>query len=59
MDRYEQALAKLIADERGPTELEQLTGLPAETLRDLKNKTTTNPRFNTLKALAAFYEKAA
>lgn len=59
MDVYEDALARLKADERSCNELERLSGIPAETLRDLKNGTTANPRLSTLRQLARLYELAA
>ena len=58
-DPYEQALKKLAADERSLNELSKLTGIPAETLRDIKSGHVANPRFDTLKKLAFLYAKAA
>lgn len=56
MDSYEAALKKLRADQRTLNELEEATGIPAETLRDLKNRISKNPRYNTLKKLARHYD---
>lgn len=58
-DHYEQALKKLAADERSLSELSKLTGIPAETLRDIKSGHVENPRFDTLKKLASIYARAA
>lgn len=59
MDSYDDALRKLRADRRSLNELEEVTGIPAETLRDIKNRICKNPRFDTVKKLAKFYERAA
>ena len=59
MDIYEQALKKLKAEKRGFNELERETGIPAETLRDLKNGISRFPRFDTVRALAKFYGNGA
>jgi len=58
-DPYEQALKKLAEDSRSLKELSTLTGIPAETLRDIKSGHVENPRFDTLKKLATLYAKAA
>ena len=58
-DPYEQALKKLAADERSLNELSKLTGIPAETLRDIKSGHVENPRFDTLKKLVGLYARAA
>lgn len=55
MDSYEAALKKLRADQRSLNELEIAIGIPAETLRDIKNRICKNPRFDTLKKLARHY----
>jgi hypothetical protein len=59
MDSYEEAIKKLRSDTRTLNELEQATGIPAETLRDIKNRICKNPRYETVKKLAKFYERAA
>lgn len=59
MDSYDDALKKLRTDRRSLNELEEATGIPAETLRDIKNRICKNPRFDTVKKLAKFYERAA
>lgn len=58
-DIYEQALKKLRADRRSLNELEAETGIPAETLRDIKAKITKSPRLDTLRKLAKHYEAQA
>ena len=58
-DPYEQALKKLAADQRSLIELSKLTGIAAETLRDIKSGHVKNPRFDTLKMLSSFYARAA
>lgn len=59
MDSYDIALKKLRADQRSLNELEEETGIPAETLRDIKNRICKNPRYDTLKKLARYYEREA
>lgn len=59
VDVYEEALKKLRADERSCNALERKIGVPAETLRDIKQRIVKNPRYDTLKRIAAFYEREA
>jgi hypothetical protein len=55
MDIYEEALEKLRADERSLNVLEQVIGVPAETLRDIKRRIVTDPRMTTLRKIVAHY----
>jgi hypothetical protein len=55
MDIYDAALRRLRADARAPAELEKEIGVPAGTLRDLKNNLCTNPRMKTVKKIVAHY----
>ena len=55
MDIYEKALNKLRADARPLNELERRSGIPAETLRDIKRGIVESPRYSTLKKLSRFY----
>jgi DNA-binding Xre family transcriptional regulator len=57
MDAYEEALRRLKRDERTLTELESMSGIPEETLRDIKAGITKSPRFSTLKKLVKFYQE--
>jgi transcriptional regulator with XRE-family HTH domain len=59
MDSYETALRKLRADRRTLAELEAATGIPAETLRDIRKRICKNPRYETVKKLAKYYEPSA
>jgi len=59
VDIYEAALKKLRADKRTLLELEAASGIPYETLRDIKNGTTKSPGYATLKRIAKFYALAA
>lgn len=59
MDIYEEALKKLRADTRTLNELEKAIGLPAETIRDIKNRIVLSPRYDTLKKIAAHYQRQA
>ena len=56
---YETAVKKLSSDKRSLNELERETGIPSETLRDIKSGHVKSPRFITVKKLAAFYAKVA
>ena len=58
-DPYEAALQSLRSDKRPLNELARESGIPAETLRDIKSGHVKSPRFDTLKLLAALYERAA
>lgn len=55
VDIYEAALKKLRADQRPLLELEEVIGIPWTTLRDIKNRTTKEPQYHTLKKLAKHY----
>ena len=55
MDIYDLAIKKLGADRRPFNQLERDSGIPAETLRDIKRRIVKSPRFHTLKKLAKFY----
>jgi hypothetical protein len=55
VDIYEESLKKLRADSRTLGELEKAIGLPAETIRDIKNRIVKSPRFDTLKKIARHY----
>jgi hypothetical protein len=55
MDHYDRALKRLRDDERPLNELERQSGIPAETLRDMKNNPDISPRLNTLKKLVGLY----
>lgn len=54
-DIHEAALERLRADERAPAVLEKEIGVPAGTLRDIKKNICTNPRWKTVKQIAAYY----
>lgn len=58
-DIYQTALDKLTRDQRSLNELEAETGIPSETLRDIKSGHVKSPRFDTLKKLAALYQREA
>jgi transcriptional regulator with XRE-family HTH domain len=58
-DIYEAALKRLRTDKRTHNELERVVGLPAETIRDIRNGITTNPRFDTMRRLAKWLQRAA
>lgn len=55
MDIYEQALKRLRADTRSLRQLKFLSGIPDETLRDLKSGKIKSPRLETIRKVAAFY----
>lgn len=59
MDIYQIAINKLRKDERSLLELERQSGIAYETLRDIKNGTTSDPKISTLRLIAKFYELAA
>lgn len=59
MDVYEEALKKLRADRRSFNELEEITGIPAETIRDIKRRIVKNPRLDTLRKIVAVYQREA
>jgi DNA-binding Xre family transcriptional regulator len=56
MDAYDEALKRLRTDRRSCNELERVIGLPAETIRDIKQRIVKNPRLDTLKKIKAHYE---
>lgn len=58
-DPYEEGLKKLRADRRSNNELERVIGIPAETIRDIRQRICTNPRFQTVKKIARHYERQA
>jgi hypothetical protein len=58
-DIYEEALKKLRADKRTLNELERAIGLPAETIRDIKERITRSPRLDTVKKIVRHYEREA
>lgn len=53
------ALRKLRADRRSLNELERVTGVPAETLRDIKHRIVKDPRLTTLRKIVRAYAEAA
>ena len=57
-DIYELALKKLATDSRSLNELEREIGVPSETLRDIKSGHVGSPRFDTLKKIAQYYQRA-
>ena len=54
-DSYEVVIGRLKADTRSLKALEKETGVPEETLRDLRSGHVKNPRINTLRKIAAHY----
>lgn len=58
-DPFEKALSKLAKDDRSLGELARLSGIPAETLRDIKSGHVKHPRYDTLKQIVALYARAA
>jgi DNA-binding Lrp family transcriptional regulator len=56
-DIYEEALKKLRADKRTLNELERAIGLPAETIRDIRERITKSPRLDTMKKIVKHYEQ--
>jgi DNA-binding Xre family transcriptional regulator len=59
VDVYEEALKKLRADRRSFNELEEVIGIPAETIRDIKRRIVKNPRLDTLRKIVAVYQREA
>lgn len=59
VDIYIKAIRKLREDKRSLLQLERESGIPYETLRDIKNGITTDPQISTLRRIAKFYELAA
>ena len=59
MDIYERALRKLVDEKRSMYELARRSGIPKETLRDIRSGYVANPRYDTLKRLARFFCKTA
>lgn len=55
MDIYDEPLRRLRRDKRPANEIERESGVPAETVRDLRNGITTDPRLSTVKKLASHY----
>lgn len=55
VDIYDEALKRFRADDRPLLELEKVIRIPWTTLRDIKNGTTKDPEFRTLKKLAKHY----
>lgn len=51
------ALRKLKRDKRSLVEIEMATGIPAETLRDIKRGITKSPRFSTMRSLVDYYRR--
>lgn len=58
MDQYDNALKKLKRDRRSYNELERVTGVPAETIRDITNGSVTDPRISTVRKLVRLYQAA-
>lgn len=58
-DIYELALKKLAQDERSLNEISRETGIPSETLRDIKSGHVKSPRYDTLRVLARHYQEQA
>lgn len=59
MQQVHEALKRLKKDERPLTVLEKLSGLPRETIRDLRNGITDNPRLTTCEGLLKLYPPEA
>ena len=55
MDAYEVALQRLKADQRSYLQMERDSGIPWETLRDLKLGVCKNPRLSTIRKIVAHY----
>lgn len=55
MDFYEAALRRLKEDPRSLLELERQTGVPYETIRDIKYERNKRFYFQTVKKIAAYY----
>ena len=55
-DPYDRIMARLSSDTRSLNELSRLSGIPAETLRDVRNRLhRRSPRLDTLRAIAKLY----
>ena len=59
MDEFDIALNRLRADERSLDALSRESGIPKETLRDIKSGHVTFPRINTMRKLATLYRTPA
>lgn len=55
MDIYDAALRRLKADPRSLLELERKTGIPYETIRDIRSGRSKSPRVGIVKKIAAHY----
>jgi hypothetical protein len=57
MDTFATALTRLKADKRTLQVLSDQSGLPVETIRDIKAGVTDNPRLDTMRKLVALYKR--
>lgn len=55
VDIHEFVVSKLNAETRSLNELAKQTGVPSETLRDIRSRHVRSPRIDTLKKIAAHY----
>lgn len=55
VDIYDQAVKRLKADSRSLLELERESGIPYETLRDIKSGRVKSSRMVTIRRVAKFY----
>jgi transcriptional regulator with XRE-family HTH domain len=58
-DPYEQLIENLRADQRSLKQLEVESGVPEETIRDIKSGKVSSPRIDTLRAIAKCFQGAA
>lgn len=58
-DPYDLVIRRLKADDRSNNELQKACGVPAETLRDIRSGHIKSPRLDTLRKIAALYEREA
>lgn len=55
MNIYDAAIKKLKSDTKPLLQLEEETGIPYETLRDIRSGRNKNPRLDTAKKIASHY----
>lgn len=55
-DPYEQLIENLRADQRSLKQLEVESGVPEETIRDIKSGKVSSPRIDTLRAIAKCFQ---
>lgn len=58
VDIFDSVLKSLDGDQRSLAELERLSGVPSETIRDIKARKV-SPRIDTIRKIAALYRSAA